>query len=269
MGQDLDDGCVIARDVEPRVPTRPLMQADSPRFAAMVHGFATRVRRAGEHLPVLRQAGLWLYGEVTRWFPGGDQVERFGELGAGIFRGAQPSRRAFVRLKELGVHTVINLRLESDHEREVLAELALNYVYLPLPPLAAPSHADTAQFLMNVTDPAHGTVFFHCYHGVDRTGTMAACLRIARDSWTVEQAISEMRQFGLNEHGQRVKLDYVPDFYAWWSELPLTEQCRLLNRPIPATIIPSRERGVWPRVYAWLVILWQRLAPRKIEDIRE
>ena len=104
--------------------------------------------------------------------------------------------------------------------RPFVEKLGMRYMWLPLPPLDAPTHEVTLAFLEAVTDPANGLVFFHCYHGVDRTGTMAACLRIARDGWTVDEALAEMRAYKVHEHGQRSKLAYVTEFAAYWAGLP-------------------------------------------------
>ena len=146
----------------------------------LIESAARRMIRLGQASPRLRDAGLWLYGTATMLAPRGREVPMLGEVGEQILRGGQPSFRAFKTLQELGVNTVINLRPESDHERKMVEQLGMRYRYMPLPPLGAPSHEMTLDFLHAVTDPAAGKVFFHCYHGVDRTGTMAACLRIAR-----------------------------------------------------------------------------------------
>jgi protein tyrosine/serine phosphatase len=43
-----------------------------------------------------------------------------------------------------------------------------------------------------------GSVLFHCAAGHDRTGLVAAYLRITADHWPVERAITEMRAMGHN-----------------------------------------------------------------------
>jgi hypothetical protein len=57
-------------------------------------------------------------------------------------------------------------------------------------------------------DPAAQPVFFHCRHGKDRTGTMAALYRIEVDGWTNEEAIEEMLAFGYHTIYQDL-IDYV------------------------------------------------------------
>lgn len=225
----------------------------------MLQDGATNLIRIGNELPGLKKAGYWLYGTATLFIPRGREVGKLGSVGETVLRGAQPSLRAFKTLKELGVDTVINLRPESDHERPIVARNGMKYVYLPLPPLDAPTHAITIQFLDAATDPANGLVFFHCYHGVDRTGTMAACLRIARDGWTVEEAIAEMRAYKVHEHGQRSKLQYVSDFAAYWATVSTNDRRRILHVPDPnLPVVPPAPPGLLVRVTTWVAEKWAR-----------
>jgi protein tyrosine phosphatase (PTP) superfamily phosphohydrolase (DUF442 family) len=221
---------------------------------------ATNLIKLGNELPGLKQAGYWLYGTATLCIPRGNEVGKLGSVGERVLRGAQPSLRAFKTLKDLGVDTVINLRPESDHERPIVARNGMKYVYLPLPPLDAPTHAITVQFLEAATDPANGTVFFHCYHGVDRTGTMAACLRLARDGWTVEEALAEMRAYKVHEHGQRSKLQYVSDFATYWATVPTIDRRRILHIPDPdLPVLPAATPGLLERFTSWVSERWSRV----------
>lgn len=231
----------------------------------LVHEAATGLIKLGKELPHLKKAGYWLYGTATLVIPRGKDVKKLGSIGDTVLRGAQPSLRGFKTLQEMGVDTVINLRPESDHERPIVAKHGMRYVYLPLPPLDAPTHDITLAFLAAVTDPAHGRVFFHCYHGVDRTGTMAACLRIARDGWTVEESVAEMRAFKVHESGQRSKLAYVADFAAHWAAMSEVERRAVLHLPEPEVQPPPAPTGLVARARAWfdatLVRWWRKPSP--------
>ncbi len=143
-------------------------------------------------------------------------LDNFGELDERVWRGAQPGRQGFARLRERGVDTVINLRAESDEEAAIVRALGMRYLYFPLYPLAPPTHAQMLAFLRAATDPEHGRVFFHCYHGADRTGVAAACWRIARDGWTLTEAVREMRAFRFHMSFQQANLAYVSAFAAYW-----------------------------------------------------
>jgi protein tyrosine phosphatase (PTP) superfamily phosphohydrolase (DUF442 family) len=218
----------------------------------LMHKGASWLIKTGAKHPHLRLVGMRAYDLATRLIPRGRQVGKLGSVGPNVFRGEQPSKGGFRTLREMGVETVINLRPESDWERGVVEKLGFRYIYLPLPPLNAPTHDLTLEFLHTVTNPEHGVVFFHCYHGVDRTGVMAACLRIARDGWDVEQALAEMRAFGFHEHGQRAKSAYVEEFHHHWQRLPVPVRCRTLHLTVPAEAAPAEPAGVWSRLRAFV-----------------
>lgn len=185
----------------------------------------------GDLHPAIARTGHQIYGLMTRK-ANGPNVEKLSAVGEKVLRGAQPTEEGFKQLKAAGVKTVINLRPEDNREAEIVEKLGMKAVYIPLPPLDAPSHKDTLAFLKAALDPANGKVFFHCYHGVDRTGTMAAAIRIARDGWTAEQAIAEMRQHGFHEAGQKAKLSYIKRFESYWKSLPIEKKAEILHKPI-------------------------------------
>ena len=243
-----DDG-LVPMNVPMEASLRQRLRATRDR---LVHEAATNLIRLGKELPHLKQAGYWLYGTATLVIPRGKEVKKLGALGDTVLRGAQPSLRGFKTLREMGVDTVINLRPESDHERQIVGKHGMRYIYLPLPPLDAPTHEVTLAFLEAATDPGNGMVFFHCYHGVDRTGTMAACLRIARDGWTVDEAIAEMRAYKVHESGQRSKLAYVADFAAHWDAMAATERRRVLHLPEPVPEAVPEPVGLVARAKAWV-----------------
>lgn len=231
----------------------------------LIHQTATRLIRLGQENPGLKKAGYWLYGTATHYMPRGREVGKLGQVGDNLYRGAQPSYRAFKTLQELGVDTVINLRPECDRERKFVTQLGMTYIYMPLPPLDAPTISVTIEFLRAVTDPAHGVVFFHCFHGVDRTGTMAACVRIARDNWTVEQALEEMRAYKLHEQGQKAKVAFLDEFHTYWFAQPERFRREVLHLPIEDEIdaVPMPAPTWWSRATAWVVSKVGRFLPAK------
>lgn len=146
-------------------------------------------------------------------------LENFGQVTATLWRGAQPSRQGLEQLKRMGVTTVINLRGESEAEADTVRALGLKYVYLPFEPIGAPEHAATLAFLRAVADPEAGVIYFHCYHGADRTGMLAACYRIAMQGWSEDAAIAELDRYRFHHLFQRAKLDYIRAFAAHWRAL--------------------------------------------------
>lgn len=208
--------------------------------ADLINAGSEALIRMGDLHPSLVKLGHKIYGFQTRSVED-DALQKLGKVGEKIMRGAQPSGAGFEQLAKQGYNTVINLRPERNVEKEVVEKLGMKAVFLPLPPLDAPTHAQTLDFLKTALDPANGKVFFHCYHGVDRTGTMAAAVRISRDGWSADQAINELRSFGFHENGQQRKLAYIFEFERFWKALPADQKAEVLHAKPEAT---SRLIGV-------------------------
>jgi tyrosine-protein phosphatase SIW14 len=123
-------------------------------------------------------------------------VPNFGQVTPSLFRGAQPSDDGFSALAKMGVGIVVDLRGDSDDERERVTKLGMEYI-------AIPSHCSrmtedgVAKFLTIVRDHPDKKVFVHCKHGMDRTGMMVAAYRISQ-GWTAEESRREMESFGFS-----------------------------------------------------------------------
>jgi protein tyrosine/serine phosphatase len=154
----------------------------------------------------------------------------YGEMSERLLRGAQPGKAGFQLLKGMGVDTVINLRLEAPDEAPHVRSLGMRYFYFPMDPMGAPTHEQTLSFLSAVCDPDHGRVFFHCYHGADRTGVLAACFRIAHDGWSLLEAVGEMDKHKFHRTFQGAKLEYLLDFEAHWRGMSAEARARVLHR---------------------------------------
>ena len=116
----------------------------------------------------------------------------------GLYRGEQPTAEGMRELRKLGVKTIVNLRsVHSD--RDEIGGLELGYVHIRFEPWNA-ERDEIAKFLAVATAPSRQPVFFHCRHGADRTGTMAAVYRIVVEGWSKEDAIDEMKRGGYGFH---------------------------------------------------------------------
>ena len=138
-------------------------------------------------------------------------IENYALLAPGIARGAQPDEEGLRYLVQQGFKTVVNLR--SHHsEREEAEALGLRVVEIPLRAdvfgSTAPTHEEVRRFFEVVLDPEAQPVFFHCKHGKDRTGTLAALYRIEVDGWSNEEAVEEMLAFGYHTY-YRDLIEYV------------------------------------------------------------
>ena len=136
-------------------------------------------------------------------------IERFHRVDERLYRGAQPAADGFRRLRDLGVTTVINLRMEPDavktDERRIVEELGMKYVGIPVEDgnfftrsRTIPEGAIRTFFkILDDTVREGGTLFIHCHRGADRTGAMVAFYRIARQGWETVRAEREARDVGM------------------------------------------------------------------------
>jgi tyrosine-protein phosphatase SIW14 len=147
-------------------------------------------------------AALWLAGTVVA---GGGAAQEspcvnFGQVGAGLFRGAEPDQRCLGHLAALGVRTVVNLRDEKDaseDEKEVVLALGMRYANMPMSGFDRPSATDVKRVLAFIGASGNQPVFLHCKRGRDRTGVVVAAYRVTNDGWAAEKALVEAEDFGL------------------------------------------------------------------------
>lgn len=119
-------------------------------------------------------------------------------VSANLVRGAQPSVPALSLLKSAGIKTIVNLRNEDilvAQEGAAAKRAGLNYVNIPMALFETPTKQQFQKFL-NIVDK-DGPVFVHCQKGEDRTGTMVAVYRMARENWDPNRAYREMTAMGF------------------------------------------------------------------------
>ncbi len=138
-------------------------------------------------------------------------IPNYAVITDGIARGGQPDSAGLDYLKDHRFRTIINLR-QHHSERKQAEALGMTVVELPVRADAVDSEPPTDEqvrkFFEVINDPARRPVFFHCAHGKDRTGTMAALYRIEVDGWTNDEAIEEMKAFGYHAIYEDL-IDYV------------------------------------------------------------
>ncbi|MGE5179467.1 MAG: MBL fold metallo-hydrolase [Bacteroidota bacterium] len=132
---------------------------------------------------------------------GPGSVSRFAEVEPGLYRGASPGTAGLRRLRDSGVRTIVSL-IHDEGERREADALGLRYVEIPLHAgvfgSTAPTPAEIRTFLTLASDSSNRPLYFHCRHGHDRTGAMAAIYRIEVDRWSAADAIAEMRALGAS-----------------------------------------------------------------------
>lgn len=115
-----------------------------------------------------------------------------------LIRGAQPTVPALSVLKSAGVKTIVNLRNEPilvAQEAGAAKRAGLNYINIPMALFETPTKQQFQKFLSAVDN--NGPVFVHCQMGEDRTGTMVAVYRMAREGWDANRAYQEMTAMGF------------------------------------------------------------------------
>lgn len=133
-------------------------------------------------------------------------IARFRQVDSKLYRGAQPDAAGLRSLRDLGVATVINLRIERDairlDEQRIVESLGMRYVALPIEDGNFFTRSriipqDVIRKFFAVIDAAEGPVFVHCHRGADRTGALIALYRIARHGWSNRRAYEEARGVGM------------------------------------------------------------------------
>jgi protein tyrosine/serine phosphatase len=163
----------------------------------------------------------------------GVPIERFQQVDERLYRGAQPTEAGFRRLKELGVRTVVNLRMEPDakrtNEKQIVESLGMRYIGLPVEDgnfftrsRRIPDDAIRGFFSI-VTAAENGPVFVHCHRGADRTGAVMAFYRIARQGWDSQRALKEAREIGLRSWYRGLQ-DQIAQFSSVALELILAKR---------------------------------------------
>jgi len=136
------------------------------------------------------------------------KISNFGQMDDRFYRGARPKEKEFAALKQLGIHTIIDLTDNSDSERGYVEAQGMKYVNIAIPDKHDPSEEQIAQFLKLVNDPETGKFYVHCAGGRHRTGVMGAIYRFNNYHWNYDQVYQEMLDFDFytsNGHGGQKK----------------------------------------------------------------
>jgi tyrosine-protein phosphatase SIW14 len=164
------------------------------------------------YIPGLAKIGYAWYGRKPK--DSEPPLANMGEITPNLVRGAQPTERGFTLLKKMQFNTIVNLRPETEWEKPIVEGLGMRYIYLPLPAVGQPTLEEGEVFVSIANNPNFGKIFFHCLHGADRTGAMAAAYRMKIQGWTLEQSLAEMPKFGFNEGFENDKLEFLEEFAA-------------------------------------------------------
>lgn len=142
-------------------------------------------------------------------------IPNFHQVNASLFRGGQPEKGALLRLKQIGIKTIINLRDDDERAKDEAVEAqaeGLRYFNIPFARFERPSDKEIDDVMKLIYSPDNQPIFIHCKRGADRTGIVVAIYRIEHDGWTSEQAKAEANRYGLGFWQVKMK-DYIHDYY--------------------------------------------------------
>ena len=129
-------------------------------------------------------------------------IQNFQHVAPGIYRGAQPNEVGMKALKDMGVKTILSLRVPprvNTWEAAKADALDMDFINLPLSNYDNPSEDDVKTFLKIVTDPRRQPVFVHCRQGQLRTGALMASYRVLEEGWSAERAYAEAKALGFDD----------------------------------------------------------------------
>jgi protein tyrosine/serine phosphatase len=126
-----------------------------------------------------------------------DFVSNFYQVDSGLYRCAQPDKKAFAELSKRGIATVVNLRyFETDKQKAKNTDLQLFHIKMR----ASQCKDDEIVAALRLIKNRQGSIVIHCKHGADRTGLVIALYRIVFQGWSKQAAIEEMEKGGYNFH---------------------------------------------------------------------
>ena len=168
-------------------------------------------------------------------------IDNFGKVSDQYYRGSQPGIEELLKLKTLGVKTIVDLRKDRISEASAWArEAGLKYINIPLTTDRAATVEQTEYFLSVVNDPVNWPVYVHCKGGRHRTGEMSAIYRITHDGWTADRAYEEMKKYDFKDSifYPRTLKKYVYSFYDRFTSEKASKTEAGHTAPVTASPLP-------------------------------
>ncbi|RYX90987.1 hypothetical protein EON78_06815 [bacterium] len=138
-----------------------------------------------------------------------------------LYRGGMPvGQQNYDKLVELGIKTVVNLKIEDSAVEYVAEQNSLNkrdieLHYIPMPNISAPTMQQILEFLTIVYNDQMKPVFVHCHRGADRTGVMSAIFRISQ-GYSASWSLVEAEKYNIASSFHDPKIEFVYEFERKW-----------------------------------------------------
>lgn len=117
------------------------------------------------------------------------RLKNFYRIGKEVYRSDQPSAACFRELEKFGIREVLNLRCYHTDTKEAKGTSILLH---HLRTRATLLSLDDLIEAMRIIRDKKGPLLFHCWHGSDRTGAVAAMYRMVFQGIPKQQALDEM-----------------------------------------------------------------------------
>lgn len=135
----------------------------------------------------------------TQWAQNisGTELDNFYKIDDGVYRSKQPDEETFAMLEKMGIKEVLNLRRHhSDTDEAEKTDLNLHHIKINAGSITEDHLIEALSIIKN----RKGPIVFHCWHGSDRTGAVAAAYRIIYNNWSKADAIDELINGGYGYH---------------------------------------------------------------------
>jgi hypothetical protein len=132
-----------------------------------------------------------------------------------LTRSGLPDSEGWIWLRQQGVRSIVTFRTENDVDYWALD--FEHVMHIPISGSVMPTETQAVEFLKFIQAPANQPVHIHCTAGRDRTGMMTALARYSIDGWTLENALSEARQY---RDGKDLSARRIAWLRAWAKEHP-------------------------------------------------
>lgn len=162
------------------------------------------------------------------------RLKNFYRIGKNVYRSDQPSASCFRELEKFGIEEILNLRCHHSDTKEARGtSLRLHHLRTRATLLSLDDLINALCIIKN----RQGPILFHCWHGSDRTGAVAAMYRIIFQHVSKQAAIDEMVE-GI--FGFHMTFDHIIDVI---QHANIKEVKRIITERCSHTI-PDKTDGV-------------------------
>lgn len=133
---------------------------------------------------------------------------RFAQFAPNLYRGSQPDENDFMTLRDkYKVKTIVSFRGDAPveysedaqvkEEKRIVEKLGMKFVNYPVPTAGEITNTMLSSYFKTLENKTNLPLYIHCFHGRDRTGTMAEMYKIRNFGISGKEAVDNMLKFGF------------------------------------------------------------------------